>query len=492
MNCLFGGLRSKLMLSYVLVTVATFLAVEILILSTYALVTSMSKTNLRSYLQDVEAVLYPQADKFLQPGQVDQAGLQSWLDGIYASGYASLPPADPMDSPAAGIVASEPMVVLSPDGVVLAQSPAGSGSLVGQVYDASADPQVQERIDSALDGTRDVIDQSIQTRQGDYWLAMPVYQSDWTSDVVGVILVTVGPPQAKVLSTWLLMLAIVLITAVVLVVAVMPLGALFGFVTSRGLARRLKAITRAADAWGEGDFQAVPVDRGNDEIGYLAGRMRHMAEQTQLLLQSQHELAMLEERNRLARDLHDTVKQQIFATLMQVRAAENLLEKDPSQAAKHLLDAENLIKSSQEELGQIISELRPAALNDKGLSDAIAAYLAEWSERACIPADYQVQNLRSLPLDVEQTLYRVFQEALSNVARHSRASAVAVDLDCRPEQVVLTVADNGVGFTPVEGENGFGLRSMRERTGEAGGTVEVRSTPGEGTTLVVSIPLAEN
>jgi two-component system, NarL family, sensor histidine kinase LiaS len=216
--------------------------------------------------------------------------------------------------------------------------------------------------------------------------------------------------------------------------------------------------------------------------------MRRMAEHIQALLHTQHELALMEERTRLARELHDTVKQENFATLMQVRAARNLLERDPQAAGKHLEDAEALLKISQQELGLLITELRPTALEGRGLAGAMEDYLATWSQHARIPADLQVQNEQRLPLEVEQALFRVAQEALSNAARHSRASAVTVRLSFEPGEVTLSITDNGVGFDPSNGSSGFGLQSMQERMAAIHGRLDVQSAPDSGATITASAP----
>lgn len=305
-------------------------------------------------------------------------------------------------------------------------------------------------------------------------------------------MVTVEPPPPLILSLGPMILGGVMATAAVLLVAVVPFGTLFGFIMSRGLTRRLRALTAAADAWSEGDFRAMPQDRTRDEIGTLGLRMRNMAERIQNLLQTQQALTMVEERNRLARELHDTVKQQTFAMLMQVRAARNLLESDPSAASQHLEDAESLIKSAQKDLSMLIAELRPAELDGQGLAGALQIYLDTWSQHTRIPATFQVQNECGLPLAVEQALYRVTQEALANAARHSHASAVNVRLDYSPEQVRLVVTDNGVGFDPqVVQHSGFGLQSMRERLSALGGRIMVQSSAENGTTVIAMAPAKE-
>jgi NarL family two-component system sensor histidine kinase LiaS len=300
----------------------------------------------------------------------------------------------------------------------------------------------------------------------------------------------VQPEPPLIFTVWPLLLGAVLLTAAILLVMVAPFAALFGFIMSRGLTRRLGALAAAADAWSEGDFSRYPQDKTQDEIGNLGRRMRHMAERIQNLLQAQSELAALQERNRLARELHDTVKQQSFATLMQVRAARNTLAaastEAPADAARHLEGAEELIKTSQGELGRLISELRPAALEGQGLAAALRSYAGTWAEHSRIPATVQVQNERALPLEAEQALYRVAQEALANVAKHSHASAVALLLSFAPAAVRLVVKDNGVGFDPIQGTTGFGLQSMHQRLMALGGTLLVESGQ-RGTTVTAGV-----
>ncbi|MGE5221161.1 MAG: histidine kinase, partial [Omnitrophica WOR_2 bacterium] len=448
------SLRGKLILTYTLVTVLALLSLEFLILLVFMTLSSFTNVEVGPYIQDVLFVLPPQARSYLLPGKQDITGLQSWLEQTYITGKASLDAQGIGDSPAAMIVKGNPLYVLSPEGIVLAQYPLDNNSLVGRKYTPPELPGSQAVLDRAFSKSLDPMQLSLRTSDGNYWIAVPVLEEASSPALLGVngqesgrklfgvILVTVKPPPPLLWRFWPFLLGGVLLTGFILLFAVAPLGALFGFIMSRGLTRRLTALTLAADAWSEGDFSIQPKDRSRDEISYLGMRLRHMAERVQALLQTQHELAMLEERNRLARELHDTVKQQTFATLMQVRAAKNLLERDPLAANRHLEEAESLIKTAQHELGMMISELRPAALEGQGLVEALRVYLDSWQQHSLIPADFQVQNERRLPLAVEQALYRVAQEALSNVARHSRASQVTLRLEFSPAQVCLIVVDN--------------------------------------------------
>ena len=195
------------------------------------------------------------------------------------------------------------------------------------------------------------------------------------------------------------------------------------------------------------------------------------------------DLAVAEERNRLARELHDSVKQQVFATIMQLGAARVLLERDPAAARVHLIEAEQLAQQSGAELSLLIHELRPVALGDKGLAAAIQAYAADWSRQSKIEADVHARGAGALGPAAEHALVRVTQEALANVARHSHASAVIVDLELASGAATLTIADNGRGFDLGAASHGVGLDSMRERLEALGGRLSVTSKPGAGTTI---------
>ncbi len=498
----FRSLRGKLILTYTIVTVLALLALEVLVLLLFVLAGGLTRGDVGPYLQDVIYVLAPAARGYLKPGEQDIPGLQTWLEATYASGKASLEAQGLLDSPAALIVKTDPMVVLSPDGIVLAQAPAGKNSLVGRKYTPPYPSRSQAVLDQAYTArTLDSMQLSLFTPDGNYLMAVPVLEQAIDPNLqgidsqgsarklLGVILVTVEQPPPILFRIWPVLLGVVLMTGVLLLLGVAPFGALFGFIMSRGLTRRLRALALAADAWSEGNFSIQPQDRSQDEISALGLRLRHMAERVQALLHTQHELALMEERNRLARELHDTVKQQNFATLMQVRAAKNILSQDPDTAQRHLEQAEGLIKESQQELGLMIAELRPAALEGQGLAEALTSYLNTWSQHAHIPVDFHVQNERELSLALEQALYRVAQEALANVARHSRASQVTLWLDYELEQVRLSVADNGVGFNPqVDGRRGFGLQSMQERLAALGGRLEIESSKEGGTTLTAYAP----
>ena len=275
-------------------------------------------------------------------------------------------------------------------------------------------------------------------------------------------------------------------------------GALFGALAARPLTRRLKAMSGAALAWGQGDFSAAITDRSGDEIGELGRRLSAMAGELQRHIRAQQKLATLEERNRLARDLHDTVKQQAFAAAMQLGAARTVLSGDSGPAGVFISQAEKLINKVQEDLTALIHELRPApgGGGEAGAADAAGMDLSallreevlEWSQSSGIPADVRGAERMNVSEDIHQALLRIAQEALANVARHSRASRVEAELRQEGDGTVhLTLADNGEGFDPVFTPRGMGLYSMRDRAlSLPAGRFSLETAPGAGVTIHVS------
>ena len=208
------------------------------------------------------------------------------------------------------------------------------------------------------------------------------------------------------------------------------------------------------------------------------------------LFEQTKELAVIEVRNRLAQDLHDSAKQKAFAALAQLGTASGLLGRNGSEAARtHVAEAENLVHEVIQELTFLIQEIFPLALQEKGLPAAVRDYAFEWESRNDTRVQVSIDGARPLPFQVEQAIYRVVQESLANVARHSKASHAQVCLRYGPDQVELEISDNGVGFDPADRRPGLGLRSIRERVGSLHGTVHVDSTPGSGTKLMVQVPL---
>jgi NarL family two-component system sensor histidine kinase LiaS len=268
------------------------------------------------------------------------------------------------------------------------------------------------------------------------------------------------------------------------------MGTLFGSLTARGLVRRLGRLSESTNAWSRGDFSVFVDDSTGDELGHLAHDLNRMAQQLESLLNKRQEISVMEERNRLARDLHDSAKQQAFAASAQLGAAQALWHQDPTEAEGHLDEAAALVDEVRQELTHLIQELRPVALQGTGLASALREYGRDWAHQNCIQIEVRVQGERPLSLDVELSLFRIAQEALANVARHSQADKTEISLSYGADVITLAVSDDGCGFDVGKTEGGLGLRSMLERAELLRGELVVSSALGKGTEVMVTCPTA--
>jgi NarL family two-component system sensor histidine kinase LiaS len=213
---------------------------------------------------------------------------------------------------------------------------------------------------------------------------------------------------------------------------------------------------------------------------------QRLVEELQTAQRKVQELAVVEERNRLARELHDSVKQQVFAISMQLSAARaSLTEQD--RAFAPVVQAEKLAQQAGTELTTLIRELRPPSLERKSLILALKDYIAEWSQQNGISAELDIKNDPSMDESSEQVLFRVVQEALANVARHSRASKVMITLAMENRDVMLTIEDNGIGFDSERILKGVGLDSMTERLAAVAGELTVSSQKAAGTKVTARV-----
>jgi NarL family two-component system sensor histidine kinase LiaS len=298
------------------------------------------------------------------------------------------------------------------------------------------------------------------------------------------IALVIKSPQPDLRVIFLGLPGVILASAIFITILTGIIGTVFGYIFARGMTRRLKRLSIVVNRWGRGDFAARAVDKSQDEVASITDQLNHMAEQLQSLIQTRQELATLEERNRLARDLHDSIKQQVFAVSMQIGSIKLLLRRDVDAAEARLNKMETLVREAQQELTSLIRELRPVALDGKGLVEALRELIPQWSQQSDIVANLHVEGAQTLPRVVEEALLRVVQEALSNVARHSNATLVQITLVLTDEQITLTILDNGYGFDSERLENrGVGLFSMQERMKALGGDVKLESVPGKGTCI---------
>jgi signal transduction histidine kinase len=212
---------------------------------------------------------------------------------------------------------------------------------------------------------------------------------------------------------------------------------------------------------------------------------QRLVEELQATQRKLQELAVVEERNRLARDLHDSVKQQVFAISMQLSAARASLQED-DKAYPSVAQAEKLAQQAGAELTTLIHQLRPPVLEHTSLTEAINVHVNDWMHQNNIETELNIGEV-SLSPDGEQALFRVLQEALANVARHSQANRVSVTLKSENDHVTLSIEDNGIGYDPERIMKGIGLDSMKERLAALNGTLELSSRQSHGTCVIATV-----
>lgn len=199
-----------------------------------------------------------------------------------------------------------------------------------------------------------------------------------------------------------------------------------------------------------------------------------------------------QERNRLARELHDSVSQQLFAASMMMSAINETQPQPDLPLTKQLKMVEEMIHQSQLEMRALLLHLRPVALKNKSLQEGIDELLSELSAKVSMKIIWKVEDF-SLDKGVEDHLFRILQESVSNTLRHSKANQLDVLLIKRDDLVILRVADDGVGFQPEQAKAGsYGLQNMHERALEIGGTLKIVSVINKGTRLEVKVPLIVN
>lgn len=210
-------------------------------------------------------------------------------------------------------------------------------------------------------------------------------------------------------------------------------------------------------------------------------------ENAQLMAQLQ-KAAAVEERQRLARELHDAVTQTLFSASLIAEVLPRIMERNPEEGRRRLEELRLLSRGALAEMRTLLMELRPAALVEAPLADLLRQLTEAFSGRARLPVSLTIAGDPSaLPPDVKIAFYRVAQEALNNIAKHSGASTARISLEVTPEKAELTVQDNGAGFDPeaVAG-NRLGLRIMQERAGAIGAVLDVASQPGKGTEVTAT------
>lgn len=256
------------------------------------------------------------------------------------------------------------------------------------------------------------------------------------------------------------------------------------FFMVRWVTRRLNTIADAAESWSAGDFSTLIPDESADELGRLSRDLNRMACELMGLMQSRAELASLQERQRIARDLHDTVKQKAFALNLQIRAARRLIGSDDAAAATRMDDSFELISGIQRQLVQVLDELRTERAPRGFLAPRLRDLAERWARISGLQREFDLDDSILDDAVLGEAMLRIAEEALANVLRHSRATRVSIRLHRQDEQIALSIADNGIGGA--DSSSGMGLANMRGRAESLpGGQFELISMPGAGTEVRV-------
>lgn len=384
------------------------------------------------------------------------------------------------------------ILIVDPQGVLLGTSNTEwvSDESIGMPLDLNLLPGLTEPFNAALSGKEDpdLLFADIVPHE-QFYFTFPIF-ADSVNDrevlAVGVIYVVSLPTEGDLVSNSMYLL---IRSVIIFLLAAGIIGTIFGYLTARGMVKRLQQVSEVTDAWSQGDFSDFIEDQGGDEISQLAIRLNDMAAQLEGFFKRSQDMAISEERNRLARDLHDSAKQEALAASFHLGTALTLIDQDPKRARMHIVEAEHLVDSVRGELTNLIHELRPAPTGES-FAEFISSYLVEWANQTGIKAalDDNIKGDYEPPLKTRQAVIRIVQEALANAARHSSAEEVVVVLNASDNSLELCIVDDGIGFDPHQQYSGMGLASMRERAESLDGEFILESKPGEGTKICVRLP----
>lgn len=334
----------------------------------------------------------------------------------------------------------------------------------------------------------------------------------WESDVmIGSVYVRSADeayslPGSNIVGLRNLSIAFLGVLVIAVLVTVLP-TVLISYGLSNSLVRRVQAIRQGSQSIAQGDLDSRIDVSGNDEIASLAqqfnimanqlstqiGELRSLSDHNALLAQESEALATLEERRRLARELHDSIKQRIFALGLNLSTLRSSLPDAPKETIKHIENIEQMVQDSHQELDAVIQSLRPARLQSIGLGLALKNLLRDWNENTGINVNQRIDETLELELNIEHTLFRVTEEALSNITKHSQAKNVSLELSESNRTVTLVIVDDGIGFDirAPRLARSFGLVSMEERVKELGGKLTIESQKEQGATIMVVIHIGE-
>lgn len=294
---------------------------------------------------------------------------------------------------------------------------------------------------------------------------------------------------------------------ITLVLLPIGLGAVYGFFQGYRVKRRLDSVRETLVTWEKGGVtSAIMPDMGNDEVGRLGEQLGRISKRWEEQVNSLQRLstnnaqlaeqarvtAIVEERQRLARELHDAVSQQLFAISMTATAVGRTLDKDFGKAQRQVALIEEMSAVAQSEMRALLLHLRPVYLEGKALEQGLRELIRELQIKVPMEITLEMDEGISLVKGIENHLFRIIQEAMSNTLRHAKADRMDIRIQRKQNTVRVTLRDDGIGFEVDEKkQTSYGLSTMQERVTELGGSIQFITAPGKGTRIEISVPLMD-
>lgn len=278
-----------------------------------------------------------------------------------------------------------------------------------------------------------------------------------------------------------------------------------GFKTSSEMKERIDYLSVLITQYANGNYQSRihfsegdEISRIGNELNELGGKLQtqvkslqRLADKKATLAKTAHKAATIEERQRLARDLHDSVSQQLFALTMMSEAASNEIDRNPDIAKAHILEVRNAGHTAQTEMRALLLHLRPVYLSGDSLTEGIHKLIEELKQKSQIYFTVFIDEDLMLSETIEEHVFRIIQEALANILRHAEATEVQLKLSIRSHELFVHIRDNGKGFDIAHTDDqkiSYGLKTMKERSEDIGGTFMIRSNINQGTYIDIRIP----
>ena len=293
-------------------------------------------------------------------------------------------------------------------------------------------------------------------------------------------------------------------TVATLILVPIGMGVMSGFYQSYRIKRKLELLRLTLLSWEKGSVARSMPSLGEDEVGRLGEQLGRISKKwedqvTTLQRLSTHNAelaeqarvsAIVEERQRLARELHDAVSQQLFAISMTATAVGRTLDKDFEKAKRQVALIEEMAAVAQSEMRALLLHLRPVYLEGKPLEQGLIELVNEFKVKVPMEIIFEMDKGIDLMKGIENHLFRIIQEAMSNALRHSKANKMEIRIHLRQDIVRLVIRDDGVGFElDDKKQTSYGLSNMKERVTEFGGSIQFITALNKGTRIEITIPI---